>query len=286
MKLQRFLYASFIGYGCLIFCLILLSLWGHNFFIFRLDNEHRVFYLAVLSVLGVLTTAYWFAVLFFYKRYLLKRQAETKLILNRFQLALEASGEGVWDYSFNDVGKVYFSAEYCANLGFTREEFGCTAQAWRDRLMPEEADSVYQGAMSFISESEGRYDNTYRMLHRDNSYRWIRSRGHLIKNEHGQPLRFIGIARDITEKYAAKVRLQQAEAVFESTREAVLISDHSNRIVYVNPSFTRITGYSEQEVIGKMPNILKSDRHSSAFHQGKWIDLNEKGAISNSECNT
>lgn len=280
MKLQRVLYASFIIYGLLIVGLIFLSLWGHNFLVFDLDEKHQLFYVSVLAVLGVLTTLYWFVVFFVYKKYTLRQQAETKLVLNRFQLALEASGEALWDYTFNENSDIYFSAEYCANLGFSQEEFGNTQQAWRDRLMPEEAESVYQSVMRFITESEGRYDNTYRMLHRDKSYRWIRSRGHLIKNEHGEPLRFIGIARDVTEKYAAKVRLQQAEAVFESTREAVLITDYANSIVYVNPSFTRITGYSEQEVMGKTPNILKSNRHSSDFHQGKWTDLNEKGMCS------
>lgn len=68
MKLQRVLYASFIIYGLLIVGLIFLSLWGHNFLVFDLDEKHQLFYVSVLAVLGVLTTLYWFVVFFVYKK--------------------------------------------------------------------------------------------------------------------------------------------------------------------------------------------------------------------------
>lgn len=277
MKAQRFLYASFILYGAFVISLILASLWGHAFSRFILDNNSQSFYLTALGIQGVFTTLYWLIIFLVYSKYKTQQQTNIQSNLNRFQLALEASQEALWDWSLNDANEVFFSTAYCANLGFTQEEFGNTQQAWRNRLIPEVREKLYQDVMRFIAEGDGQYDKTYRMLHRDNSHRWIRSRGQLIKNTQGKPIRFIGIARDITEQYADKVRLQQAKAVFESTREAVLITDHSNSIVYVNPSFTRITGYSAQEVIGKMPNILKSNRHSKDFHQSLWADLNEKG---------
>jgi len=280
MNKQRFLYASFVIYASLVACLILASLWIHELLVFSLDDEHALFYLATLTILGVSTTAYWFAVLSVYKNKVAKQQVEASLKLDRFQRALEASREALWDWSLNDKEEVFFSEAYCANLGFSQEEFGNTQQAWRSRLVPEEREEIYQAVLRFTTEGDGQYEKTYRMVHRDQSYRWIRSRGQLIKDPQGKPIRFIGIARDVTEHYAAKVRLQQAEAVFESTREAVLITDHASKIVYVNPSFTRITGYSEQEALGKRPNILKSSRHSKTFHQEKWASINEKGVCS------
>ncbi|MDY0249264.1 MAG: EAL domain-containing protein [Pseudomonas sp.] len=245
-----------------------------------MEAGQKVFYLILVSALGIFTVAYWLTVLLVYKKYIAKKQEESIFELNRFKLALEASHEALWDWSLSEDKEIYFSVDYCAKLGFTQEEFGHTQQAWRNHLLPEISEKVYQDVMRFIAEGDGQYDKTYRMLHRDKSHRWMRSRGRLIKDAQGKPIRFIGIARDVTEEYAAKVRLQQAQAVFESTREAVLITDHTNSIVYVNPSFTRITGYSEQEVIGKMPNILKSNRHSDDFHRGMWKDLNEKGMCS------
>lgn len=270
MKTQRFLYAGFF-----IACLILASMWGREVSLLSQDNTQQIFNSVSLGVLALFAIAYWFFVAFKYKKRQVKRQADTHLILDRFQLALEASREALWDWTLDDTEEVYFSAAYCAKLGFTQEEFGNTQQAWRNRLIPEVRDTIYQNTMLFIAQGEGQYDKTYRMLHRDNSHRWIHSRGHLIKNAQGKPIRFIGIARDVTEQYAAKVRLQQAKAVFELTREAVLITDHTNSIVYVNPSFTRITGYNEQDVIGNMPSMFKSSRHSKDFYQAMWASLNE-----------
>lgn len=280
MNLKRFLYRSFIFYVALLISVMLVSVWGHEYFIFSLDKQHKLYYLSTLGLQGLLTAVYGFIVFRLYSKLIAQQNKDTQLILDRYQRAVEASQEAVWDWSLNDKEEVFFSEAYCANLGFTQEEFGNTQQAWRNRLIPEVREKIYGDVLRFIAEGDGAYEKSYRMLHRDNSHRWIRSRGCIIKNSQGKPVRFIGIARDVTEQRAAKERLQQAEAVFESTREAVLITDHASNIVYVNPSFTRITGYSEQEVIGKMPNILKSNRHSKDFHRSMWADLNEKGECS------
>ncbi len=276
MKLKRFLYVSFIIYGVLAASLILAGLVWHEETLFSLDSNHQFFFLTVMGAQGVLTTIYWFVVLIIHSKYKAKQQAQVVSDLNRVYLALEAAGEGIWDWSFTD-DKIYFSSAYCAILGFTQEEFGNTKNAWLKHLVPDARENANNKSMRFIAEDNGQYDKTYRMLHRDNSHRWIRARGSLIKNEQGKPIRFIGTARDETDQYAAKVQLQQAKAVFESTREAVLVTDHNNNIVYVNPAFTRITGYNELEVIGKNPSILKTNHHSKEFHQRMWETLHEKG---------
>lgn len=75
-------------------------------------------------------------------------------------------------------------------------------------------------------------------------------------------------------------RLKLYQAVFESIREAVLIADHNNFIVYVNPAFTRITGYNEQDVLGKGYDIISSNKHSDSFHQCILRELKDKGMYS------
>jgi PAS domain S-box-containing protein len=59
-------------------------------------------------------------------------------------------------------------------------------------------------------------------------------------------------------------------AAIEQTVEAIVITDVAANILYVNPAFTRITGYSSEEVMGKTPNILKSGIHDAAFHENIW----------------
>lgn len=58
--------------------------------------------------------------------------------------------------------------------------------------------------------------------------------------------------------------------MFDRSHEAILITDQSNRILDVNPAFSRITGYSRQEVLGLNPAILSSGRHSGAYYRSMW----------------
>ncbi|WP_120997402.1 phosphodiesterase DibA [Stutzerimonas urumqiensis] len=71
--------------------------------------------------------------------------------------------------------------------------------------------------------------------------------------------------------------LRQASAVFEASLEGVLVTDARERIVHVNPAFTRITGYTADEVIGRSPDLLKSGRHDDRFYQQMWDCLNRHG---------
>ena len=80
--------------------------------------------------------------------------------------------------------------------------------------------------------------------------------------------------RDITDIKLAERDLRVADAAIES-QEAIVISDANNRILRINSSFTRMTGYSPEEAIGKTTNILKSGRHDETFYQNMWKALKE-----------
>lgn len=64
---------------------------------------------------------------------------------------------------------------------------------------------------------------------------------------------------------------------FDHAVDGMVITDHEARIIHVNQAFTKITGYSETEVQGQTPRLLKSGRHSSSFYVGMWQALSEHG---------
>ncbi|MCU7848051.1 MAG: PAS domain S-box protein [Candidatus Thiodiazotropha sp. (ex Lucinoma kastoroae)] len=72
-------------------------------------------------------------------------------------------------------------------------------------------------------------------------------------------------------------QLKQSAIVFETTREAVSITDADANILAVNRAFTEITGYKESEVLGKNPNILKSGRYEKTFYDEMWCAINSEG---------
>ena len=83
--------------------------------------------------------------------------------------------------------------------------------------------------------------------------------------------------------------LEMSGAVFEHTMDGVLITNADNRIVHVNDSFEKITGYKEHEVVGKDPKLLKSGIHDKHFYKQMWdqLTLNDswQGEITNRKKN-
>src|SRR5699024_929523 len=65
-------------------------------------------------------------------------------------------------------------------------------------------------------------------------------------------------------------RLSLSKDVFDSTGQGILVTNMSGEIVSVNPAFTNLTGYEEEEVLGKNPNVLSSGRQDKAFYEKMW----------------
>lgn len=98
-------------------------------------------------------------------------------------------------------------------------------------------------------------------------------------NERTRELREVNSAlqSEMAERERAEERLRLSAKVFENTVEGVIITDTENRILAVNSAFTRVTGYSEEEVRGRTPNLLKSGRHDKEFYDEMWQDLASTG---------
>lgn len=94
----------------------------------------------------------------------------------------------------------------------------------------------------------------------------------------GRLVGVLGIGRDITERRRLDHRLQLAARVFESTADAVVISDADSRIVAINRAFTAITGYAESDAIGRrLDDLLTSGRHPADFFVQMAATLGETG---------
>ena len=91
------------------------------------------------------------------------------------------------------------------------------------------------------------------------------------------PNRTVGFFRDITGARRNELERRLFSRVFETSGEAILITDERNLIIAVNEAFTRITGYAVDEVLGKNPSLLQSGRHDKAFYATLWDSLRVRG---------
>ena len=93
-----------------------------------------------------------------------------------------------------------------------------------------------------------------------------------VHDEDGHLTHYIGITRDITERKNAENELRIAAAAFE-TQEGMVVADADKVILRVNKSFSNITGYSAEDVVGKPLSILRSGRHGEDVYEHIWASV-------------
>jgi diguanylate cyclase (GGDEF)-like protein/PAS domain S-box-containing protein len=107
---------------------------------------------------------------------------------------------------------------------------------------------------------------------------WASLQLSLMRDEEGEPCGLIGYLTDITPRVEAEKKLRLQSRIFEHSAESIIITDPGRRILQVNPAFNRITGYAEEEALGRTPEFLRSDRHSQAFYDEMWSHVEREGS--------
>lgn len=105
---------------------------------------------------------------------------------------------------------------------------------------------------------------------------WLRTSKVPLRNKYEEIIGVLGIYEDITEQKKAYESMLLANTIYESSNEAIIITDENNRIIQVNPAFKRMTGFDAEDVIGKNPKIFQSGRHGKSFYQNLWSELLQK----------
>ncbi len=82
---------------------------------------------------------------------------------------------------------------------------------------------------------------------------------------------------DITKRKQNEETLKLAALVYQNSNEAMIITDANNRIIDINPAFTKLTGYRKDEILGKTPKVLDSGHHDAEFFEALWTELNKTG---------
>ncbi len=83
----------------------------------------------------------------------------------------------------------------------------------------------------------------------------------------------ITVLQDVTGRLKAEEEQRRLATTIENTNDSIMITDLNGCIEYVNPAFSRISGYTKEEVIGQNPRILKSGQHNESFYKEMWFTL-------------
>ena len=136
-----------------------------------------------------------------------------------------------------------------------------------EQVHPEDREMVKRIFVETIRTGAGKRIE-YRFLLPDQTVRYIESVGNFVRGDHGETSKVVSIARDITDRKRDEEQLRLLASAVRFADDSIFITNSlldlpGPNIVFVNPAFTRMTGYSADEVIGQTPRLLygpKTDR--------------------------
>jgi len=150
----------------------------------------------------------------------------------RFEFALEATNDGIWDWNLQ-TDFSYINAAYSKMLGFSPGELGSSAQTqFVDLLPPEEQKSLLEQTKHLL-ETEGGHEMEFRLRCKDGSYKWILSRGKVVTwDSEGHPLRAVGTHVDLTIRKQIEIELRETKAAAEiaSVAKSSFLANMSHEI--------------------------------------------------------
>lgn len=137
----------------------------------------------------------------------------------------------------------------------------------------EEASAFQRDDREVLDSSREKFIKEEKLTDSKGRVHWLQTVKRPIAGPDGKSVQLLGVAMDITERKLALEQLRLQAAALESAANAIVIADHQGAILWVNEAFSKLTGYSQDEVIGQNPRILKSDQHPLSFYQDMWGKL-------------
>lgn len=166
----------------------------------------------------------------------------------------------------------FLSPSVTAILGFTPDEL--IDKSFAELLHADEQRIALKILADLQKNDQARYE--FRMRHKSGGYRDIEIKGRNLM--HDAVIKGIVLnGRDITERKQVENRLRLTAKVFENTQEGICITNSLGEIVEVNDAFSRISGYSHAELLGKNPRILQSGHQNAAFYKSMWQSIGSTG---------
>jgi diguanylate cyclase (GGDEF)-like protein/PAS domain S-box-containing protein len=181
-----------------------------------------------------------------------------------FQYRLFPDGHGCFPFASEAFADIY---------GVPPEAVRESADVIREMALPEDKERFF-ASLHASAESLQLWRIDYRIRRPDGVVKWLLVEA-MPESKNGI-LTWYGFIADITEAKAVEENLRIAATTF-LTLEGIMVTDARSVILRVNPAFTEITGYPADEVVGRTPAVLKSNRHDTAFYRAMWSELLAQG---------
>lgn len=260
-------------------------------------GEHKGFIWSAITIFSILSILSFFLTITIFRR----RRAEAELKLLTVELedrvrertaALTSANESIaeWQQQMdlliaNLPGMVYrckndaewtmlFLSEGVYKLtGYSPQELiGNRDTSYGALIDPRDTEYVDRAVAEAI-EKKQQFTLEYRIITKEGQLRWVWEQGVAVYDEKGEVSHLDGFISDISERKAFELEQNKLATAVQQADELVIITNLEGTIEYANPASERITGYSQQELLGQNPRILKSGKQADAVYEEMWGTL-------------
>ena len=207
-----------------------------------------------------------------------RKQAEKDFSLSQMWIRTVADQANHWEFWQGPDKEIIYMSPSCEQItGYTVADFTANPDLLYTIIHPEDRHlmDIHMHYIEQHKDEGGELD--FRIVRRDGEVRWIAHRCKAVFGKNGQNMGRRGTRRDRTDRYVEEESLRLAVAVFDVVNEAVLVTDRDNLIIAANPSFTAITGYQADEVMGKDPRLLADKEVQPELMRDLWRTLVRTG---------
>ncbi len=174
----------------------------------------------------------------------------------RYALVTEAIHEGIFDW--NIITDVYYlSPRYKEILGYRDDELPNGPESFFGRIHPDDSARMAAAVQRYSQElDQDRFVDELRLKHRDGTYRWVVSRGRIVRDETGTPVRIVGAIGDMTERLESAAKLAAGEKrlreIIDSLFGFVGLFSLEGNLIDCNRTAIESAGLTMQDVLGRL----------------------------------
>lgn len=199
------------------------------------------------------------------------RESEAKV--RKLSLAIEQSPSSIV-MTTPDAEIEYTNPQFLRSSGYSADEvLGVNPRILQSGQTPQRTYEELWARISTGKVWHGEFINR----RKDGTVYHERSSISPVLDDKGQLTGYLGVKHDITAEREAERNMRLAASVIANTAECVLICDAHEVIIEVNPAFTRLTGYSNEEVVGRHASLLEADGRNDEVLQGMYVTLDAEG---------
>jgi len=185
----------------------------------------------------------------------LKAEAQRRESEERYALVTEAIHEGIFDWNLV-TGDSYLSPRYKEILGYRDDELPSESDSFFGRIHPEDSTRMADSRERYTQDpTRDRFSDELRLRHRDGTYRWVVSRGRMVRDAKGKLVRIVGAIGDITDRLESAAKLAASEKrlrdILDSLYGFVGLYTLGGILIECNRAPLEALGVQSGDVLGK-----------------------------------